>query len=78
MLKMNRDAYHRKVAVDELSAIIRQRAFNLMSSRRMMCSEAVLSVLNMGLGGGMPPDLAMKMASGLAEGIGSSGCTCGP
>ena len=40
---MNKDADHREAATDELSAIIRQRAFNLMSSRRMMCSEAVLS-----------------------------------
>lgn len=77
MLKMNKDADHREATTDELSAIIRQRAFNLMSSRRMTCSEAVLSVLNQGLGGRMPPDLAMKVASGLAEGIGGSGCTCG-
>ena len=48
-----------------------------MSTGRMMCSEAVLSVLNQGLGGGLPPDVAMKVASGFPEGIGSSGCTCG-
>jgi len=62
---------------EELPNIIRQRAFNLMSSGRMMCSEAVLSVLNQGLGGGLPPDLAMKVAAGFPEGIGGSGCTCG-
>jgi len=28
-----------------------------MSTERMMCSEAVLSVLNQGLGGGLPPEL---------------------
>jgi hypothetical protein len=28
-----------------------------MSTERMMCSEAVLSVLNQGLGGGLPPKL---------------------
>ncbi|MCX5883222.1 MAG: C-GCAxxG-C-C family protein [Deltaproteobacteria bacterium] len=62
---------------EELPNIIRQRAFNLMSSGRMMCSEAVLSVLNQGLGGGLPPDLAMKVAAGFPEGLGGSGCTCG-
>ena len=41
---------------EELPEIIRQRAVNLMSSGRMRCSEAVLSVLNQGLDGGMPND----------------------
>jgi C_GCAxxG_C_C family probable redox protein len=68
---------NRETAAEKLSEIIRQRAFNLMSSGRMMCSEAVLSVLNQGLGGGLPPELAMKVTSGFAEGIGGSGCTCG-
>ena len=68
---------NRETAAEELPEIIRQRAFNLMSTGRMMCSEAVLSVLNQGLGGGLSPDLAMKVASGFAEGIGGSGCTCG-
>jgi C_GCAxxG_C_C family probable redox protein len=62
---------------EELLVMIRQRAFNLMSTGRMMCSEAVLSVLNQGLGGGLPPDIAMNIVSGLPEGIGGSGCTCG-
>ena len=62
---------------DELVVIIRQRTFNLMSTGRMTCSEAVLSVLNQGLGGGLPPEVAMKVASGFTEGIGRSGCTCG-
>ncbi|MFZ3047551.1 MAG: C-GCAxxG-C-C family protein [Desulfatirhabdiaceae bacterium] len=63
--------------IETLAAIIRQRAFNLMSSGRMMCSEAVFSVLNQGLGGGLSPEVAMKLASGFPEGIGGSGCTCG-
>jgi C_GCAxxG_C_C family probable redox protein len=62
---------------EELLLTIRQRAYNLMSTGRMMCSEAVLSVLNQGLGGGLPPDIAMKVAAGFPEGIGGSGCTCG-
>ena len=74
---MKRETYNREKSIEELAVIIRQRAFNLMSTGRMMCSEAVLSVLNQGLGGGLPPDVAMKVASGFPEGIGGSGCTCG-
>jgi C_GCAxxG_C_C family probable redox protein len=74
---MNRETDNRETATEALAVIIRQRAFNLMSTGRMMCSEAVLSVLNQGLGGGLPPDAAMKVASGFPEGIGGSGCTCG-
>jgi C_GCAxxG_C_C family probable redox protein len=74
---MNKEKDTIETAAEELPVIIRQRAFNLMHTGRMMCSEAVLSVLNQGLGGGLPPDLAMNLASGLAEGIGGSGCTCG-
>ena len=76
-LTMKRETDNRETAIEELAVIIRQRTFNLMSTGRMMCSEAVLSVLNQGLGGGLPPDIAMKVASGFPEGIGSSGCTCG-
>jgi C_GCAxxG_C_C family probable redox protein len=74
---MNRETDNRETATEELAVIIRQRTFNLMSTGRMMCSEAVLSVLNQGLGGGLPQDVAMKVTSGFPEGIGSSGCTCG-
>ena len=74
---MNKETETCEKKINALAMIIRQRAFNRMSSGRMMCSEAVLSVLNQGLGGGLPPDIAMKVASGFPEGIGSSGCTCG-
>ncbi len=74
---MKRETDKREPATEALAVIIRQRTFNLMSTGRMMCSEAVLSVLNQGLGGGLPPDVAMKVASGFPEGIGGSGCTCG-
>ena len=74
---MYKETNNRETATGELPEVIRQRAFNLMSIGRMMCSEAVLSVLNQGLGGGLPPDIAMKVAAGFPEGIGGSGCTCG-
>jgi C_GCAxxG_C_C family probable redox protein len=76
-LTTNRKKDNRETAAEELALIIRQRTFNLMSTGQMMCSEAVLSVLNQGLDGGLQPHVAMKVASGFPEGIGSSGCTCG-
>jgi len=42
-----------------------------------MCAESVLTVLNQGLGGGLPPEMAVRLTSGLPEGLGGSGCTCG-
>jgi C_GCAxxG_C_C family probable redox protein len=46
-------------------------------TNRLMCSEAVLRVLNQGLKGGLPSEIAVRLASGLPEGFGGSGCTCG-
>jgi C_GCAxxG_C_C family probable redox protein len=56
---------------------IRLRTENLFMTRQLMCSEAVLTVLNQGLKGGLSPELAVRLTSGLPEGIGGSGCTCG-
>jgi len=56
---------------------IGNRAANLFTTRQLWCSEAVLSVLNRGLGGDLPDALALRLGSGLGEGIGGSGCTCG-
>lgn len=66
-----------KTGAEKLTTVIRQRAYNLMFSGRMMCSESVLAALNQGLCGGLTPELAMKVAAGFPEGIGGSGCTCG-
>jgi C_GCAxxG_C_C family probable redox protein len=56
---------------------IRKRTENLFMTGQLMCSEAVLSVLNQGLKGGLAPEIAVRIASGLPEGFGGSGCTCG-
>ena len=56
---------------------IRQRTENLFMIRQLMCSEAVLTVLNQGLKGGLAPEIAIRITSGLPEGFGGSGCTCG-
>lgn len=57
--------------------LIRERTANLFITRQLWCSEAVLSVLNHGLDGDLPEDLAMRLGAGLGEGFGGSGCTCG-
>ncbi len=60
-----------------LTTLIRERAENLFNTGQLMCAEAVLTVLNQSLNGGLPPETAMRLASGLTEGIGGSGCICG-
>jgi C_GCAxxG_C_C family probable redox protein len=63
--------------IEILLGMIRLRSENLFMTRQLMCSEAVLTVLNLGLKGGLPSEIAVRLASGLPEGIGGSGCTCG-
>lgn len=56
---------------------MRERAQNLFQTGQLLCSEAVLAVLNRGLSGGMDDELAIRLASTLPQGIGDSECTCG-
>lgn len=60
-----------------LFRMIRSRAENLFASGQMMCSEAVMAVLNQGLGGGLPPEVAFKLSSSQSNGLGGRGCICG-
>lgn len=62
---------------EDLIALIRHRAENLYETHQLLCSEAVLYVLNQGLGGGLPQEAAIRLASGFTEGVGGSGCICG-
>lgn len=62
---------------EELIGLIRRRAENLFDTRQLLCAEAVLYVLNQGLRGGLPPEAAIRMASGFSEGVGGAGCICG-
>jgi C_GCAxxG_C_C family probable redox protein len=62
---------------EEVARSIGERAENLYLTRQLLCSEAVLSAVNHGLGGGLTDDVAIRMASALPVGIGNSGCTCG-
>jgi C_GCAxxG_C_C family probable redox protein len=63
--------------LEELLDLIHDRARNVYLSGRLLCSEAVLSVLNEGLRGEVPADAAIRLASALPIGFGGSGCTCG-
>ena len=60
-----------------LASLVRSKAENLFETRQLLCSEAVLYVLNGGLKGGLPAETAVRMASGFGEGIGRAGCMCG-
>ncbi len=62
---------------EELVRLVGHRAHNLFSTGQLLCSEAVLTVLNRGLQGGLSDELAIRLASTLPQGIGDSGCTCG-
>lgn len=67
----------REKQFETLVRLIQNKAENLFVTRQLTCSEAVLSVLNTGLDGGLAPEMAIRLGSGLPEGIGGSGCTCG-
>lgn len=64
-------------AYSEPARLIGERAGNLFETGQLLCSEAVLCALNRGLGGGLPDETAIKIASALPEGFGKGGCTCG-
>ncbi len=63
--------------IEALSFRIGQRTTNLFASRQLWCAEAVFSVLNQVLKGGLSPTMAIRLSSGFPEGVGGSGCACG-
>lgn len=62
---------------EALARLLGEKAENLYLTKQLLCAEAVVSALNQGLGGGIPDDVVIRMASALPIGIGNSGCTCG-
>jgi C_GCAxxG_C_C family probable redox protein len=62
---------------EDLIVRIKLRTQNLFLTKQLMCAESVLTVLNLVLGGGLEPETAVRLTSGLPEGLGGSGCTCG-
>jgi C_GCAxxG_C_C family probable redox protein len=77
MNRLNKDNMLLSHGCETLIDKIRKRSENLFLTGQLMCSEAVLSVLNQGLKGGLAPEIAVRITSGLPEGFGGSGCTCG-
>ncbi len=77
MIRPNPENYRVDRSAEALIKKIRQRTENLFTTKQLMCSEAVLTVLNQGLKGGLSPEMAVRLTSGLPEGFGGSGCTCG-
>jgi len=77
MIRPNPKNFRLDRRVEALIKKIRQRSENLFTTKQLMCSEAVLTVLNQGLKGGLSPEIAVRLTSGLPEGFGGSGCTCG-
>lgn len=61
----------------QLLDCIQNRAENLFLTRQLQCAEAVMVVLNQGLGGDLSRELAVRLASALPEGLGRRGCLCG-
>jgi len=62
---------------EALVELVKAKARNLFLTRQLQCAQAVLCTLNEGLGGGLRRDIAARLASGFAEGLGGSGCLCG-
>lgn len=62
---------------EALIELIKAKSRSLFLTRRFQCAQAVLCSLNEGLQGGLRRDIAAPLASGLAEGLGGSGCLCG-
>lgn len=56
---------------------IGKRAGNLFHTHQLWCSGAALIAFNQSLGGGLTEELAIRLTSGISDGMGGSGCLCG-
>lgn len=74
MTQNSTPAYH---DVDKVCMMIGKRAGNLFLTRQLWCSGALLVVLNQALQGDLTDELAIRLTSGLGDGMGGSGCLCG-
>lgn len=61
----------------ELARLASGRAQNLFLTGQLLCSEAVVTVVNRALGGNVSDDVAIRMAACFPQGLGDSGCLCG-
>ncbi len=66
--------------LDQAARISRQvgdKARDLFASGRMLCTPAVVTALNEGLGGEVDPSVINNFTAGMGEGLGGAGCLCG-
>lgn len=63
--------------IRELIVQAGERAENLYDAKKICCAEAVLLTLNDAFGGGLAPEMAVRLGSGLCGGMGGAGCSCG-
>ena len=71
---------YEKARPEETEALIHRikgHALNLYQTRQMLCTEAVLSAINQGLGGGLTDAQATAMAAPFSAAMGETGCLCG-
>ena len=61
----------------EIIRLVGERAANIFDSRGYCCAEAVIYVMNQAFGGGLDPEMAVRLGSGFCRGMGGAGCTCG-
>ena len=65
------------IDAERIISWVRDQAFDLFQTQRLLCAEAVVLTLNKGFHGGLTEEQAINMASPLCEGLGASGCLCG-
>jgi C_GCAxxG_C_C family probable redox protein len=62
---------------EDIIQSITERARELFDSQQHNCAESVFMALNEALDGGLAPETAKRIATGLGGGLGATGGTCG-
>lgn len=62
---------------ETLIQAIRQRTENYYDAHGLCCSEAILFVVNRGLGGGLSDDMVRRLGAGFCGGMGGGDGVCG-
>lgn len=63
--------------IEELVQLTVDRVADLYGAHRLCCSESVIVTINGGFRGNLPQEAALQLGSGLCNGMGGAGCTCG-
>ena len=62
---------------EDLSQLVGAKAQALFADGRMLCTPAVVTALNQGLGGEVDPAVINNFTAGMGNGLGGAGCLCG-